>query len=1165
MFQNNNKSTPMVEAIGISDFVTEGRRQQALLTAEALQNAIFNSANFSSIATDAKGVIQIFNVGAERMLGYTAAEVINKITPADISDPGEVVARAEALSAELGTPITPGFEALVFKASRGIEDIYELTYIRKDGSRFPAVVSVTALRDEQGTIIGYLLIGTDNTARQQIEDDRLQLDQRLRDQQFYTRSLIEANIDAIMTTDPQGIITDVNKQMEALTARTRDELIGAPFKDHFTDPARAEAGIKLVLAQGNVTNYELTALSRDAKKTVVSYNATIFYDRNRRPQGVFAAARDITERKAVERELLASELFAKATLDAASAHICVLDNTGIILAVNQAWRDFYAANAPEFEAGNLDPEINVGTNYLEVCDAAIGASSEEATQVSDNIRKVIKGELDDFMIEYPCDSPEEQRWFVARVTRFHGDSGNVMVAHENISARKLAELREQHHNRVMQLFVAKAPLATVLDTIARDVEAINPTMLCSILLLDDDGRRLRHVAAPSLPEFFNQAIAGMRIGVGSGSTAVFSGERVIAQDIGNHPGWAPHLALARRAGLGACWSQPIKSAQGTVMGVFAVYHRHAYQPTQADLRLIEDEARLVALAIDKTNGEARLQLAASVFTHAREGIMITDATGTIVEVNDTFSRITGYSHDEALGQNPRLLKSGRQTQAHYTAMWKGLLTKGHWYGEMWNRRKSGAVYAAMTTISAVRDATGTTQNYVALFSDITSMKEHEQKLEHIAHYDALTSLPNRVLLADRLEQAIIQSQRRASSVGVVFLDLDGFKAVNDAHGHDVGDELLVALAQRMKAALRDGDTLARIGGDEFVAVLADLVQPQDCEPVLARLLQAASDVVTARDQELRVSASIGVTLYPQDKSDADLLMRHADQAMYAAKQAGRNRYHFFDVAEDAAIQTQHESVEEIRNALQNEEFVLYYQPKVNMLTRAVVGFEALIRWQHPVRGLLLPGVFLPTIENHPISVNVGEWVINTALAQISTWHAAGLCLPVSVNIGARQLQQDDFVPRLLILLSAYPKLEPRCLELEVLETSALEDMAKVSHVMHACRKMGLRFALDDFGTGYSSLTYLKRLPAEVIKIDQSFIRDMLDDPDDLAIVKGIVGLAAAFRREVIAEGVETTAHGEQLLLLGCELAQGYGIARPMPAGEVSNWVASWPTEGPRFC
>src|SRR6187401_3099626 len=301
--KNYGPASPDDDVVGTPDVGDEVRRKEALRETRALQTAIFNSVNFSSIATDAAGVIQIFNVGAERMLGYTAAEVMNQITPAHISDPEELIARAKTLSAEFGTPITPGFEALVFKASRGIEDIYELTYFRKDKSRFPAVVSVTALRDADVAIIGYLLIGTDNTARKQIEEERMKLDQRVRDQQFYTRSLIESNVDALITTDPQGIITDANKQMEALTDCTRDELIGAPCKNYFTDPRRAEAGIKRVLSGGKVTNYELTARARDGEETVVSYNATTFYDRDRKLQGVFAAARDVTERKRFNVEL----------------------------------------------------------------------------------------------------------------------------------------------------------------------------------------------------------------------------------------------------------------------------------------------------------------------------------------------------------------------------------------------------------------------------------------------------------------------------------------------------------------------------------------------------------------------------------------------------------------------------------------------------------------------------------------------------------------------------------------------------------------------------------------------------------------------------------------------------------------------------------------------
>jgi diguanylate cyclase (GGDEF)-like protein/PAS domain S-box-containing protein len=563
---------------------------------------------------------------------------------------------------------------------------------------------------------------------------------------------------------------------------------------------------------------------------------------------------------------------------------------------------------------------------------------------------------------------------------------------------------------------------------------------------------------------------------------------------------------------------------------------------------------------DRKQLEEKQKLSATVFSHAREGIMITDVSGNVIEVNDTFSLITGYSREEIMGQNPRMLKSGRQSPEFYAELWKTLLEKDHWCGEVWNRRKNGEVHAELLTISAVRSSTGQVQNYVALFTDITQMKEHQSELERIAHYDILTNLPNRALLADRLSQCMVQCHRHQQSLAVAFLDLDGFKVVNDAHGHNMGDELLITLSGRMKAALREGDTLARIGGDEFVAVLADLAKDEDCQPVLDRLLKAAADPVTVGEITLQVSASIGVALYPQDNVDTDQLMRHADQAMYLAKQAGKNRYHMFDTVQDEAISIQRESIGNIRSALRRREFVLYYQPKVNMHTGDVIGVEALIRWQHPNLGLLSPAAFLPVMEGHDISLDVGEWVIDTALTQISQWQDMEIHLPISVNISAHQLQKNDFVTRLAALLATYPEVDPSSLELEILETSALSDISQVSATMNACRDLGVGFALDDFGTGYSSLTYLRNLPAHLIKIDQSFVRDMLTDADDLAIVEGVIGLAKSFKRDVIAEGVETVEHGTALLQLGCELAQGYGIARPMPASDISVWLGDWKSD-----
>ena len=563
---------------------------------------------------------------------------------------------------------------------------------------------------------------------------------------------------------------------------------------------------------------------------------------------------------------------------------------------------------------------------------------------------------------------------------------------------------------------------------------------------------------------------------------------------------------------------------------------------------------------ERKQTQAKLLLAASVFGHAGEGIIITDVQGTMVDVNDAFTRITGYLREDAIGQNPRMLKSGRQDTAFYEALWRGLTEQGHWSGEIWNRRKNGEVYAELITISAVRDGQGNTQHYVALFSDITAIKAHQSQLEHIAHFDALTNLPNRVLLADRLQQAMAQAQRRRQQLAVAYLDLDGFKAVNDQHGHQTGDQMLITLAQRMKEVLREGDTLARMGGDEFVAVLIDLQDTQASVPLLNRLLAAAAEPVQA-GESLQVSASLGVTFYPQAHDiDADQLLRQADQAMYQAKLAGKNRYHLFDAAQDSSLRSHHESLERIRLALENHEFVLHYQPKVNMHSGQVIGAEALIRWQHPEKGLLAPVTFLSVIEDHPLAVEIGEWVIDTALTQIEVWHAAGLDLPVSVNVGARQLQQGDFVARLQGIMANHPQVNPVSLELEVLETSALADMIQVSQVIDDCALLGVRFALDDFGTGYSSLTYLKRLRVAMLKIDQSFVRDMLDDPDDLAILEGVIGLAAAFKREVIAEGVETVAHGTALLHLGCHLVQGYGIARPMAPDLLPAWVDSWQPE-----
>lgn len=554
--------------------------------------------------------------------------------------------------------------------------------------------------------------------------------------------------------------------------------------------------------------------------------------------------------------------------------------------------------------------------------------------------------------------------------------------------------------------------------------------------------------------------------------------------------------------------------------------------------------------------EEKLTLAARVFSEAHEAIVITDADGIIVDVNPTYCEITGYSRAEVIGKNPNILKSGKQSTEFYAAMWKTLLEAGHWRGEVWNRRKNGELFPELLTISALRDAGGKIVNFIGLFSDITQIKHQQQALELMAHYDPLTQLPNRVLFADRFKQAVARSKRDKTLLGICYLDLDGFKPVNDNYGHETGDVLLIEVAERIKNCLRDEDTVSRLGGDEFALLLVDLHSSEQLEMVLARLHDdIAQPFRLDNGEQAEVTASTGVTLFPLDDGDPDTLLRHADQAMYQAKLAGRNCYRLFDPAQDQRLHSRGKSLNLIEQALSNHQFCLYYQPKVDMRSVRVVGAEALIRWNHPERGVLLPGEFLPLIEGTALETALGDWVIETAFQQLEAWQKIGLELQISVNIAPGHLQRKSFIKDLAAALERHPSIDSRLLELEVLESSVLVDLVAASNTLKECyHTLGVPFALDDFGTGYSSLTHLRRLPVTTIKIDQCFVRDMLEDIDDLAIVESVVGLAQAFKRNVIAEGVESMEHGLALLNIGCSIVQGYAVAAPMPASAVADWV-----------
>ncbi len=449
------------------------------------------------------------------------------------------------------------------------------------------------------------------------------------------------------------------------------------------------------------------------------------------------------------------------------------------------------------------------------------------------------------------------------------------------------------------------------------------------------------------------------------------------------------------------------------------------------------------------------------------------------------------------------------------------------------------------------------QGHESLTQLLTQLHASQHEIERLAFHDKLTGLPNRVMLVEQMNHAMSQAEHSGELLGVCYLDIDGFKTINDVWGHHIGDAALVEIASRLSVNMRPGDCVARLGGDEFVLLLKNMKHYAAIEQEVMRTLEVISQPVNVGNTDTQLTASIGISIYPDDIEDADTLIRRADQAMYIAKRSGKNQFHVFDSEADRVWREQHDLMQRIDRALKGDELRLYYQPKVDMLHGKVIGAEALIRWEHPTRGLLGPAEFLPVIENTQLAISLGEWVIRRALSQMMEWSVKGLVLPVSVNVSAFHLQHSNFVQRLSGLLSEHPNVDPKCLQIEILETSDMEDIDVVRNVISACGKLGVTFALDDFGTGYSSLTFFRSLPTDQLKIDRSFVRDMLNNPSDYALIESVVKLAQTFERQVIAEGVETQEQGLSLLQLGCRLGQGYGIARPMPPEEMIDWVANW--------
>ena len=593
----------------------------------------------------------------------------------------------------------------------------------------------------------------------------------------------------------------------------------------------------------------------------------------------------------------------------------------------------------------------------------------------------------------------------------------------------------------------------------------------------------------------------------------------------------------------------------------------SFNPTFLATLVIVVTGLLIALVLSSTvavryldvarrlsNANEDLRQAASVFDNTAEGIMITDAGAKILSVNRAFTWVTGYAAAEVLGKTPQVLSSGRHDMNFYQAIWAGLAATGHWEGEIWNRRKSGEVFPELLTINAIKDNLGQVLKYVALFRDITLIKRTQADLERMAHYDPLTSLPNRSLLGERLNHALDRIRRSGGELAVMVLDLDGFKTVNDSLGHPAGDRLLQTVAERLKSVLRAEDTVARLGGDEFAVILEELKHGQDAAEVARKLLEGLATSVDIGGHTAMVSASIGIALYPQDGDDSTTLLMAADTAMYKSKQAGRNTYHFHHSDMALAVRKRLDLEQGLRRALECNEFEVWYQPQVDLSTGKVIGAEALLRWREPTVGLIPPNDFIPLAEETGLIIPIGEWVLNAACADAQRWREQfGWNGKVSVNVAGPQIERGDFHFSVLRALGAY-SLPAQALELEITETFIMHNADNALDVVGQLRALGITTAIDDFGTGYSSLAYLKHLPIDRLKIDRGFVKDLPADRDDAAIVAAIVALGTSLGFTVIAEGVETEAQRDFLIRAGCDQGQGYLFSRPLPVDAFVAWV-----------
>ncbi len=728
---------------------------------------------------------------------------------------------------------------------------------------------------------------------------------------------------------------------------------------------------------------------------------------------------------------------------------------------------------------------------------------------------------------------------------------------EDITLRKMAERREAMRQHTLEKVAKGSSLQEIMLQVIKSVESIYPRAMCSILLTDKEGQEFLSVTAPDLPSFFKTAIndAGKGIGAGCCAITALTGARVIVEDIASHPYWQNDKGLTAADNIGSFWSESILSTSGLVLGIFTIYRKEPSVPDEQKIALIESAVNLLGIAIDRVRAEEELHLASYIYTNISEGVLVCDANNKIIALNSAFTKMTGYSLDEIRGEDPFLLHSNRHNADFFDNMTQEITQRGYWQGEIWNRRKDGEIFLTWLTINVIRNDKGDIQRYISIGSDITNKARSDELIWRQANYDFLTRLPNRYMFQDRLDQEMRKSLREKSLLALLFIDLDHFKDVNDTLGHSMGDRLLVKAAERISSCVRDSDTVARMGGDEFTVILPKLHNTMDAEKVAAQIISLLAEPYYFDSEIIYASASIGIAFCPNDSTEVDQLLSNADQAMYASKALGRNRLSYFTQSLHDEAHTRLKLLNDMRSAVENQQFELYFQPIIDLASGRACKAEAVIRWHHPKLGLISPAEFIPLAEESGLIVEIGDWVFRETASKAKRWcELFNSELQISLNMSPVQFQSDVLnITDWLAYLQTID-LPAKHLSIEITEGLLLNASDNVKDKLLQFRDAGIQVAIDDFGVGYSALSYLRQLDIDVLKIDQSFIHNIETEHNDLVLCEAIVIMAHKLGLKVTAEGIETETQRRLLLEIGCDQGQGYLFSRPLLCAEFEQFL-----------